>query len=74
MSPSLWTSSLGAVELGMCHTLNLHQDLEADCHHGGLLFGLDPNLNYRVYIHDPRYFHFLSNPLGRFQHTELYSD
>lgn len=61
--PALWRSTLGTVYMGHCYSFTLSEDLQADMVHDSLVFGLDVGLSYRVFLHDPQYHHFVSNPL-----------
>ena len=60
---ALWNSTLTTVFLGYCHSFTFPQSLKADMIADALVFGLDGALDYRVFLHDPLYHHFVSNPL-----------
>ena len=42
---------------GMCHTYTYKTKKDAD--ESSNSFELDPNLNYRIFIHDPKFYHIL---------------
>ena len=63
MSNIYWTPNFGSPYLGMCHTFLYGKGLKADMMKDGLLFQLDPNLSYKVIIHDPKFYLIASNPL-----------
>ena len=60
MNTSMWSSKMATVYFGTCHTF-IHPDkfLNTD----ELLFYLYLHLEYRVYIHDPKFFIPGPNPL-----------
>lgn len=63
MSEEQWIPNFGSPYLGMCHTFLYETQLRADMMKDGIFFRLDPNLSYKVIIHDPRFFLMTSNPL-----------
>ena len=63
MNPIYWTPNFGSPYLGMCHTFIYPTKLKADMLADGVIFQLDPDLSYKVIIHDPKYFLMASNPL-----------
>ena len=65
MNSSLWSSSMATVYAGLCHSFNYPRPLSAKGYAAdhSLLFYLDPSLNYRVLIHDPKFYHIVSNSL-----------
>ena len=58
---SLWTSYMATIFLGMCHTFTYQNDVDND--ESTNMFLLDPDLNYRILIHDPKYYHVLAKSL-----------
>ena len=63
MNPLYWKLNFGSPYLGMCHTFIYTTKLKADMLSDGVVFQLDPDLSYKVIIHDPKYFLMASNPL-----------
>ena len=61
--PALWKETMGTVYMGRCYSFTLSENLQADMVEDALVFGLDVRLAYRVFLHDPHYHHFVSNPL-----------
>ena len=61
MNVSLWSSYMATVFWGMCHTFRNPQKMTANVGSGlnQALFNLDPKLNYRILIHDPKFYHIL---------------
>ena len=62
-SQTHWRPNFGSPHLGMCHTFTYGTKLQADMVKDSLTFQLDPNLSYKVIIHDPKFFLMASNPL-----------
>ena len=58
-----WRENFGSPYLGMCHTFHATIKLKADMMKDGLIFQLDPELSYKIYIHDPKYYLMAANPL-----------
>ena len=58
---SLWRSYMATVFTGMCHTFTSNQKMTADQKRSfnQTVFNLDPQLNYRIIIHDPKFHHIL---------------
>ena len=52
---------MATVFFGMCHTFKYPQKIQADqeASYNSSLFYLDPNLNYRIMIHDSKFYHVL---------------
>ena len=48
---------MATIYFGMCHTFTYQNKQNQD--EGLNLFALDPNLNYRIFVHDPNYYHLL---------------
>ena len=63
MNASHWSQNFGSPYLGMCHTFIYPKKLKADMLADGLVFQLDPELSYKVILHDPKYLLMASNPL-----------
>ena len=61
MEESMWNSKMATVYYGMCHTFLYPDKLEADMINDGLLFFLEPTINYRIIFHDPKFYHMVSN-------------
>ena len=58
---ALWNSTLTTVFLGYSFTFS--EKLKADMVVDALVFVLDGVLDYGVFLHEPHYHHFVSNPL-----------
>ena len=58
---SYWTSYMATIFLGMCHTFTYQNDEDTD--ESTNFFLLDPDLNYRILIHDQKYYHVLQKSL-----------
>ena len=62
MNVSLWSSYMATIPFGMCHTYiypeKITADQRSDLNHA--VFNLDPSLNYRIIIHDPKFYHILA--------------
>ena len=63
MNEKYWTRNFGCPFLGMCHTFIFPTKLKADMLEDGVIFQLNPELSYKVIIHDPKYYLMASNPL-----------
>ena len=63
LNSSYWTKTPGNVFMGMCHTFQYPEPLQADMVKDGFGFTLDPELSYTVIVHDPKYYIMGSNPL-----------
>ena len=61
MEEAMWSSKMATVYYGMCHTFLYPHKLEADMINDGLLFYLEPTINYRIIFHDPKFYHMVSN-------------
>ena len=64
MEEALWSSYMASVLYGMCHTFLFPRKVEANqltttTLHSSLFY-LDPSLNYRIIIHDPKFYHILT--------------
>ena len=61
LNVSLWRSYMATVFWGMCHTFRNPQKMTANLGSGlnQALFNLDPKLNYRILIHDPKFYHIM---------------
>ena len=64
MNSSLWSSSMAMVYAGLCHTFNYPRPLSADINTDSFLFYLDPSLSYRIIIHDPKFYHLVTNTIA----------
>ena len=60
---SNWNVNKGSVFMGQCHTFQYPDPLQADMVTDGLLFAINPNISYRVFFHDPKYYLLVSNPM-----------
>ena len=62
MDESLWTSDMALIFFGVCHSLIYPHKISAD--HRDVVnsstFYLDPSINYRIFIHDPKFYLLLS--------------
>ena len=54
MNSSQWSSYMATVYYGMCHTFRNTKKIGAN-YYGGQFF-LDPNITYKVIIHDPQFY------------------
>ena len=63
MNSSLWMSDMAMVYYGLCHTFRNPVKLKAMAQATAGSFYLNPNLTQRVIIHDPLFYHILSNAL-----------
>ena len=52
---------MASMYLGMCHTFTYKNKENTD--ESTKLFVLDPTLNYRIFIHDPKFYHLLTKGL-----------
>ena len=60
LNNTIWSSEMATVYYGMCHTF-LYPDKITNTEE--FVFYLYPGLNYRVFVHDPRYYMIGFNPL-----------
>ena len=64
MEEALWSSYMASVLYGMCHTFLFPRKVEANqlttTTIQSSVFFLDPSLNYRIIIHDPKFYHILT--------------
>ena len=58
LNSSYWINDISLTDMGNCHTLNNSVTL-AD---SKWAFSLDPNLYYKVLVHDPNFFMITTNP------------
>ena len=58
-----WNTTASNIYFGKCHTLQFYKPLLADMITDGLAFGLNPNMSYRVILHDPNYYLLAYNPM-----------
>ena len=58
-----WNITASNVYLGRCHTLLFTKPLLADMITDALGFGLNPEMSYRVLLHDQNYYLLASNPM-----------
>lgn len=56
-----WSSAMANVIYGFCHTFSYPYKVGTEF---GGLFSLFPHLNYRVFLHDPKFYHGGANPLA----------
>ena len=63
MNSSFWKVIKGSVLAGQCHTYLHPKLLGADQTKDGLDFALKPNEPYLIFIHDPKFYLFASNPM-----------
>ena len=61
MDESLWSSDMALVFFGLCHTFIYPEKITADQSTtvNSTTFYLDPGINYRIFIHDPKFYHIL---------------
>ena len=63
LTSSYWSQSAGNVFAGRCHTFQYPTEVGADFVTDGFIFGLNPNQQYDVLIHDPNFYLLVTNPL-----------
>ena len=63
LNSSLWSTTMATVYYGMCHTFRNTEKLPAMAMVPAGVFYLNPNLTQRIIIHDPLFYHILSNSL-----------
>ena len=63
MKPSLWTWDVTAAIDGRCFTLNFDQPLTIDLSVDSLVFNLEEDMVYYLFIHQPDFFILTYNPL-----------
>ena len=64
VNSSLWSSRMATVYAGLCHTFTYPLPLSSHIDTDSFLFYLDPDLSYRVLIHDPKFYHVVTNSLA----------
>ena len=62
MNSSLWRSEMANIFYGRCHTFRNTEKILTGVP-GGRFF-LDPKIAYKVFIHDPQFYHVLPNTLA----------
>ena len=62
MNSSLWSSDLATIYYGLCHTFRNPEKIAAGVYCGH--FFIDPNLTYKVILHDPQFYLVLPNSLA----------
>ena len=62
MNSSHWSSYLATTYYGICHTYKSPESFYANDLAGK--FFLDPNITYTVILHDPQFYHILTNSLA----------
>ena len=63
MNSSIWSSNMANVYYGFCHTFTNPEKLPAAAYAPAGVFYLNPNLTYRVILHDPLFYHVVINGL-----------
>ena len=63
LNPALWTWDVSAAIDGRCFTLNFDQPLSIDISVDSLVFNLDENMTYYLFLHQPHFFILTYNPL-----------
>lgn len=63
LSPDLWTWDVSAAIDGRCFTFNFDQLLSIDISVDSLVFSLDENMTYYLFLHQPDFFILTYNPL-----------
>ena len=63
MNSSLWSSNMASVFAGLCHSFTYPDYLSSHFNTENFLFFLDPDLSYWVLIHDPKFYHVVTNSL-----------
>ena len=61
MDESMWSSDMAVIFFGFCHTFRYPHKILADQYTtmNSSYFYLDPSINYRIVIHDPKFYHML---------------
>ena len=63
MNPKYWKSMMMFTLYGMCHTFTYTVEIGNILFDDAILFHLNENLNYKVYMHDSSYFMSTDNPI-----------
>ena len=63
LNTTYWRKTPGIVFMGMCHTFQYPDLLEADMVKDGFGFSIDSEKSFTVIVHDPKYYILGSNPL-----------
>ena len=58
-----WNTTASNVFYGRCYTFLYSKPILANQLTDGLAFGLNPNITYKVILHDPNFYLIVSNPL-----------
>ena len=58
----IWSADLTVSENGLCHTLKSNERIGADPYKEVLYFILNDQLQYKILVHDPRFFYLTGNP------------
>ena len=64
MNSSLWSSIMSVVYAGLCHTFDYPEPLSGDINRDSFLFYLDPNISYRIIVHDPKFHLLVTNSIA----------
>ena len=62
MNSSLWSSDMANIFFGLCHTFSNREKILTGVE-GGRFF-LEPKIAYKVFLHDPQFYHVLPNTLA----------
>ena len=63
LTNAYWNKTPGTVFMGMCHTFQYPDPLQADMTKDGFMFTLDPEKSYTIILHDPKYYIIGENPM-----------
>merc|ERR1711978_358155 len=63
MKESLWSSNMVTTPFGLCHTFKYPGNIGADFYEDSFIFLLSTELNYRIIVHDPLFYHVIFNSL-----------
>ena len=61
---SLWSEEVGWLYFGRCHTMKHPIIVSSDYLKDYLMFYLDKNVNYKIFIHEENYFEMVNNLLS----------
>ena len=64
LQESLWSVEYGFSYFGRCYTFTYPQTINTEDRTDQLLFFLDRNVNFRIFIHEQNYFEMVFNPLS----------
>ena len=63
LTRSYWQQTAANIYMGRCHTLQYPTEVGANFLKDGFIFGLNPNQQYDILIHDPNFYLLVTNPV-----------